>query len=92
MLTLQRGQVLTAYRILEQRQVTVFGQAAYEVGYVFVESNPDLTHNSIPNIVRGLDYIFLNGNHVIVATYWADENSFESDLGRFQGFLNTLKF
>lgn len=92
MLTLQRGQVLTAYRVLEQRQVTVFGQAAYEVGYVFVESNPDLTHNSIPNIVRGLDYIFLNGDHVIVATYWADENAFESDLGRFQGFLNTLKF
>ncbi|MBE3142952.1 MAG: hypothetical protein IMZ61_03395 [Planctomycetes bacterium] len=92
LLTLQRGQALTAYRILEQRQVTVFGQAAYEVGYVFVESNPDLTHNDIPNIVRGLDYIFLNGDHVIVATYWADENAFESDLGRFQRFLSTLKF
>jgi len=92
LLTLQRGQALTAYRILEQKQVTVFGQAAYEVGYVFVESNPNLTHNEIPNIVRGLDYIFLNGDHAIVATYWADENAFESDLGRFQRFLNSLKF
>lgn len=92
LLTLQRGQALTAYRVLEQKQVTVFGQAAYEIGYVFVESNPNLTYNQIPNIVRGLDYIFLNGDHAIVATYWADENAFESDLGRFQGFLSTLKF
>ncbi len=92
LLTLQRGQALTAYRVLEQKQVTVFGQAAYEIGYAFVESNPNLTYNQIPNIVRGLDYIFLNGDHAIVATYWADENAFESDLGRFQRFLSTLKF
>ncbi|HEY5270920.1 MAG TPA: hypothetical protein VII97_11320 [Anaerolineales bacterium] len=92
LLTLQRGQALTAFRVLEQKQVTVFGQAAYEVGYVFVESNPNLTHNDIPNIVRGLDYIFLNGDHAILATYWADEKAFESDLGRFQQFLSSLKF
>jgi len=92
LLTLQRGQALTAFRVLEQKQVTVFGRAAYEVGYVFVESNPDLTHNEIPNIVRGLDYIFLNGDHTVIATYWVDENAFVSDLGRFQQFLKTLKF
>jgi hypothetical protein len=92
LLILERGQALTAYRVLEQKQVTVFGRAAYEVGYVYVESNPDLTRNSLPNIVRGLDYIFLNGNHAIVATYWADENAFDSELGRFQRFLGSLKF
>jgi hypothetical protein len=42
--------------------------------------------------VRGLDYIFLNGDHAIVATYWADKTAFESDLGRFQRFLSSLKF
>jgi hypothetical protein len=92
LLTLQRGQALTAYRVLDQKLVTVFGKDAYEISYVYVESNPDLTHNEIPNVVRGLDYIFLNGDHAIVATYWADENVFESDLGRFQQFLSTLKF
>jgi hypothetical protein len=92
LLILQHGQALTAFRVLEQKQVTVFGRAAYEVGYVFIESNPDLTHNEIPNVVQGLDYIFLNGDHAIVATYWADEKSFESDLGRFHQFLNSLKF
>ena len=92
LLTLQRGQALTAYRVLEQKQVTVFGQAAYEISYVYVESNPNLTHNEIPNIVRGMDYIYLKGDHAIVATYWADEKAFESDLGRFQRFLGSLKF
>ncbi len=92
LLILERGQALTAFRVLDQKQVTVFGRAAYEIDYVYVESNPNLTHNQIPNIVRGLDYIFLNGDHAIVATYWADENAFESDLGRFQRFLSSLKF
>jgi hypothetical protein len=92
LLTLQRGQSLTAYRVLEQKLVTVFGKGAYEIGYVYVESNPDLTHNDIPNVVRGLDYIFMSGDHAVIATYWADERVFESDQGRFQQFLSSLKF
>jgi hypothetical protein len=92
MLTLQRGQALTAFRVLDQKPVTVFGRAAYEISYVFVESNPDLTHNEIPNVVRGLDYIFMNGDHAVTATLWAEEKSYDSDLGRFHQFLNTLKF
>jgi len=92
LLTLQRGQDLTAYRILEQKQVKVFGSPAYEIDYVFVETNPNLIHNELPNVVRGLDYIYLDNGHAIVATYWADEKSFEPDLGRFQQFLKSLKF
>jgi hypothetical protein len=92
LLILDRGQALTDFRVLEQNQVTVSGKAAYEVGYVYVESNPNLTHNELPNIVRGLDYIFLIGDHAIVATYWADEKEYPSDLGRFQQFLSSLKF
>jgi hypothetical protein len=92
LLILDRGQALTAFRVLEQNKVTVSGRAAFEVSYVYVESNPNLTHNELPNIVRGMDYIFLNGDHAIVATYWADENTFDSDLGRFQQFLGSLKF
>jgi hypothetical protein len=92
MLTLQRGQALTAFRVLDQKPVTVFGRAAYEISYVFIESNPDLTHNENPNVVRGLDYIFMNGDHAVTATFWAEEKSFDSDLGRFHQFLNTLKF
>jgi len=92
LLTLQRGQQLTAYRVLDQKPVTVYGQAAYEMSYVFVESDPNLTHDKFPNIVHGLDYIYMSGDHVIVVTYWAEKHSYDYDLGRFQRFLRSLKF
>jgi hypothetical protein len=92
LLTLDRGQKLTAYRVLDQKQVTVSGMQAYEISYVYVESNPNLTHNVYPNIVLGKDIIFLNGDHALVATYWAEKQSYENDLGRFQKFLGSLKF
>jgi hypothetical protein len=92
LLTLQRGQQLTAYRVLDQKPVTVYGLDAYELSYVFVESDPNLTHDKYPNIVRGLDYIYLSGDHAIVVTYWAELQSYENDLGRFQRFLKSLKF
>ncbi len=91
-LILDRGQTLDSFRVLDQRPVTVNGQEAYEMDYVFVDSNPDPTHNSLPNVVRGQDFIFLKADHAVVATYWADENSYTSDLGRFQRFLGSLKF
>jgi hypothetical protein len=91
-LTLQRGQSMNSFRVLEQQAVTITGRAAYEISYVYVESNSNLTHNDIPNVVQGLDYIFMNGNHAIVATYWADEKEYASDVARFQRFLSSLKF
>lgn len=92
LLTLERGQQLTAYRVLDQQPVTENGRDAYEISYVFVESNPDLTHAQLPMVVRGVDYIFLNGDQAIVVTYWAGEANFDLDLGRFQLFLQSLKF
>jgi hypothetical protein len=92
LLTLQRGQQLSAYRVLDQQPVTVYGQAAYELSYVFVESDPNLTHDKFPNIVRGLDYIYLAGDHVVVVTYWAEKQTYDYDLGRFQRFLKSLEF
>jgi hypothetical protein len=92
LLTLEHGQNLTAFRVLDQHEVTVYGQPAYEVNYVFVESDPNLTHASLPSVVRGTDYIFVKGDQAVVATYWADEANFESDLNRFHLFLESLKF
>lgn len=92
LLTLERGQKLTAFRVLDQQFVTVTGREAFEVSYVFVESNPDLTHAQLPLVVRGVDYIFLNGDSAVIVTYWAGESNFDLDLGRFHAFLKSLKF
>ena len=92
LLTLEHGQQLTAFRVLDQQRVTVAGREAYEISYVFVESNPNLTHAQLPMVVRGVDTIFFNGDQAAVVTYWAGAESFELDLGRFQLFLRSLKF
>jgi hypothetical protein len=92
LLSLEYGQNLTAFRVLEQGDVHVFGKAAYEISYVYVESNPDLTHASLPTVVRGVDYIFLNGDRAVVATFRASEDNFDIDLVRFHLFLRSLRF
>jgi len=91
-LTLGYGQNLTAFRVLDQKAVSVYGRSAYEVSYVYVESNPDMTHAELPSVVKGLDYIFVDGGQAVVVTYWAEEENFDADLGRFYLFLETLKF
>jgi hypothetical protein len=92
LLTLEHGQNLTAFRVLDQHDVMVYGQPAYEVNYVFVESDPNLTHASMPSVVRGTDYIYVKGNQAVVATYWAEQTNYENDLNRFHLFLKSLKF
>ncbi len=92
LLTLERGQKMTAFRVLDQREVNVNDKIAYELSYVFVESNPDLTHASAPKVVYGVDYIYINGNQAVVVTYWAEEGKYEIDLDRFHRFLQSVKF
>ncbi|NOT06242.1 MAG: hypothetical protein HOP27_16745 [Anaerolineales bacterium] len=92
LLTLGYGQDLLAFRVLDQREVTVFDKTAYEISYVFVESNPDLTHKNIPSVVRGADYIFVNGSYAVVVSFQADEKNYDPDLNRFHLFLESISY
>ena len=92
LLILEHGQQLTAFRVLDQQRVMLAGREAYEISYVFVESNPNLTHAQLPVVVHGMDIIFINGDQAAVATYWAGAENFELDHRRFQLFLKSLKF
>ena len=92
LLTLKYGQDLLAFRLLDQQAVTVFNKTAYELSYVFVESNPNLTHKNIPSVVRGADYIFVNGNYAVVVSFWADEKNYDLDLNRFHLFLESVNY
>ncbi|NOH00808.1 MAG: hypothetical protein HND47_01905 [Chloroflexi bacterium] len=92
LLSLEHARDLLAFRMLDQREVTVYGRNAFEIDYVFVESNPDLTHTEIPSVVRGTDYVFLNGDHAVVVSFQADEKNYDLDLDRFHLFLQSLSF
>lgn len=89
---LDHAQDLLGFRVLDQRAVKVYGRDAYEISYVFVESNPDVTHNQIPSVVRGVDYVFLNGESAVVVSFQADEKNYDLDFKRFELFLKSLRF
>lgn len=92
LLTLQRGNDLTAYRVLKQQDVTISGRKAVEIEYVYVESAANVTHAVIPAVVHGLDYVFIQGDKAVVVGYRADQSAYETDLGRFLRFLLSVKF
>jgi hypothetical protein len=92
LVSLEYANNLIAFRVLDQREVTVQNRSAFEISYVFVESNPDLTRNQIPSVVRGADYIFVNGDHAIVVSFQADEKTYDLNLERFHRFLQSLRF
>ena len=92
LLTLERGNNLTAYRVLNQQEVLVQGKTAVELEYVYVESDANLSHSTFPVVVHGLDYIFVNGNQAVIVTYRADQSAFEQDLARFNRFLLSVDY
>jgi hypothetical protein len=90
--TLDRSQQLIGFRVLNQQSVLVNGQEAYEVSYVFVESDPNITRADIPSVVRGLDYTFVKDGQAITVSFWADEHEFEPGMNLFNRFLSSVKF
>jgi hypothetical protein len=92
LVTLARGQALTAYRVLSQQPVTLNGRPAYMLTFVYVESDPDLTHEALPHVVRGVEFVFLDGERAVTVAYHADVDAYEADYGRFRRFLDSVSF
>ena len=93
LVTLDHAQNLTAFKVLNQNEIVDRnGRSAYMIDYVYVESNPDVTHAAIPSVVRGTDFVYLSSDRAIVVSFQADEKNYERDLGRFYLFLESLKF
>ena len=92
LLTLERGNSLTGYRILNQQEVLVQGRKAIQVDYVYVESAANLNHAVMPAVVHGLDYVFVNAGKAVIVSYRADQSAFTTDLGRFYRFLVSVKY
>jgi len=93
LVTLDHAQSLLAFKMLNQQEVIdINGRNAFMIDYVFVESNPDVTHAAIPSVVRGTDFVYLNGDRAVVVSFQADEKNYDLDLGRFHRFLESIKF
>lgn len=90
---LDHAQNLLGFQMLDQQEVRdINGRSAYMLSYVYVESDPNVTHGTIPSVVRGNDFIYLSGERAIVVSFQADEKNYDLDLGRFYLFLQSLDF
>ena len=89
---LNRAQELTAHRVLSQQKVAVNGVEAYQIVYAYVESNPNMTHNELPSVVRGEDFIFMKDGQAVIVSYWAAADQYEVGLGAFHRFLTSVKY
>jgi hypothetical protein len=93
LVALNHAHDLLAFRMLDQQEVKdINGRDAYMIHYVFVESDPDITHTNLPSVVRGKDLIYLDGDRAIVVSFQADEQTYDLDLGRFYLFLKSINF
>jgi hypothetical protein len=92
LVTLQRGNTLTGYRVLSQQDVLIQGRKATEIDYVYVESAANLNHAVIPAVVLGQDYIFIKSGQAVIVSYRADQSVYATDLGRFYRFLVSVKY
>jgi hypothetical protein len=81
-----------AYRVLSQQRVSFGGHEAVELIYVYVESNPNVTHADLPVVVHGEDFLFFNPEGAIIISYRASEENFEGGLARFYRFLESIQF
>ena len=92
LLTLERGNSLANYRVLDQQEVLVQGRKAIEIDYVYVESAANMNQAVMPAVVRGQDYVFINSGQAVIVSYRADQSVFDTDLGRFYRFLVSVKY
>lgn len=91
-LSLRRAQNLLAYRVLEQTPVTVGDRSGYKVSYVYVDSEPTLTMDHLPVVMRGADYFFDAGGRVVVVTLMAAKDGFDQELPAFWRFLSSISY
>jgi len=92
LITLQRGQELTAYRLLDQQRIQMAGREGVQLTYVYVESNPNITHLETPVVVRGEDFVFFTVDGAVIVSYRAAGENFERGLARFYRFLESVQY
>ena len=91
LVTLERSNTLTGYRVFNQQEVLVQGRKAIEIEYVYVASAANLNQAVLPAVVRSLDFIFVNNGQALIVGYRADQSVYQADLGRFYRFLASVK-
>jgi hypothetical protein len=92
-LSLSRAQELTAYRILEMDDaVTLNGQPALRVSYVYVHDQPHAFEQHLPVVVLGEDLLTYQQGYLVVLSVQAAQGEFDRARRHYEGFLGSAAF
>jgi hypothetical protein len=91
-LTLQRSVTLPAYRVISVEQTQQGEQLVTRMEFVFVDADPNPFIERLPVVVHGIDRIVLDGNRAIIATYMAENTTFDANREGFERFVASLRY
>ncbi|MBL8155533.1 MAG: hypothetical protein JNM70_15225 [Anaerolineae bacterium] len=93
-LTLNRSQILAAYRELSRDDEFLLPNevAAASMSYTYADLQNDPFQQAIPSVVRGTDVVVIRRGQAIIITFLADASSYQNDLPYFDRFLRSLDF
>lgn len=90
LLAADRGTDFELYKVLSTSQAVVNGRTALQQEFVYVDNN-GLT-GAAPEVMRGLDYIFVEGGQPYVVTLITSEDEQAEVEPLFARFVNSLSF
>lgn len=93
-LTLNRSQILAAYRELSRDNEFLLPNdvIAATMNYTYADLQNDPFQQAIPSVVRGTDVVVIRRGQAIIITFLADASSYQNDLSYFERFLRSLDF
>lgn len=91
-LTVQRSSDLPAYRVLNVQDTLVGTVRATEMSFAYVDADPNPFSQRLPVVVQGLDVLIRDQDRVIVLTFMASADDYDSELPGFQRFLQSLQY
>ena len=86
--TLNRGQDLRLYRILDETPILVNGNEGYKVSFAYVDPG-DV--GDVPTVIQGIDYYFPSGDQTLVITLEVEIDNPSRHLTDFLKFLETVQ-
>ncbi len=86
---LQRGQDVSLFRTIDQRQEKINGKDALRVHYAYVDPKSQTT---LPVVVEGVEYIFMSQPKALIVAMQAETTQFGNALPAFMKFLGTVNY
>jgi hypothetical protein len=93
-LTLNRSQILAAYKVLTVIDPFVLSSEQQGMGmsYTYADFESDPFLQSVPIVVRGLDVLTIKRGQAIIITFLSDAGRYDKNYPIFEQFLASLEF